>query len=645
MNNSKLLGRIIGVLLLTSFCTDSVVSTIEEGNTARWASEFRPQGAYLDEILFLIYTSTEEEDAMLALQSGNLDVNDRDIRSEFLEDLFPALTLQTSLANRYLALSLNTHRFPLNITEFRRAMAFGLDKNPCNIPPYCSEVPLDTYIPLASTEWNVENSLTTHFYDQDIVSGNTSLVAADFIDLDGDGWREYDKDGSGTWTAGDLDDTHPLMTIELWSSTQTMGFVPPLQAATMMAEGLIKMGIHSTVTEHSFDWILDQMIQGTHCVTAWTESVPIINPTKALYEKFRTETSSNKAYYKFSNSTIDEVLDRMVTANTLEEVKNLVRNISIMLAYEQPQIVYVNDIYVNAWRNDKFMGFEEFVGQGYTGDNPYSGTQIRKLDGTMGGSIKYRISEDLETPNVMMVNEKTTKMVMEYIYEGLWQTDPVTWDPIPQLAYTWEIENGINDLLNNVVDGDKYTFYLYENETWHDGTPFTSADVKFSIEEIWPKSNHYPTTAKDIYRVTIPDDYTVEIWVNGSNYFQWSEVTGIPYIVPKHIWNNVLDVSTFLPSDSQIIGTGPYKWDEYIPGEFISLIRHENWRWDIREVSVTSTTHTTTPDDSSPTSTTTSVTNRIPGFVDFVLILGIIGPILTRKSKKEKKNKEILLTQ
>jgi hypothetical protein len=114
----------------------------------------------------------------------------------------------------------------------------------------------------------------------------------------------------------------------------------------------------------------------------------------------------------------------MMASETLEEAKQYAREATALLAYEQPMIVCYNDAYINAWRNDKFTNFIGMAGNGVTGNNPYSATNIRLLDGTMGGSIKYRMSEDLETTNILAASEGYTTMVYGYVYESLWQADP-----------------------------------------------------------------------------------------------------------------------------------------------------------------------------------------------------------------------------
>ena len=78
-----------------------------------------------------------------------------------------------------------------------------------------------------------------------------------------------------------------------------------------------------------------------------------------------------------------------------------------------------------------------------------------------------------EPPSLMMglVQNGPTQMVAGQIYEGLLRYDEKL-QPMPQLAKSWEVSE----------DGLTYTFKLHDNVKWHDGEPFTSADVVFSAD-------------------------------------------------------------------------------------------------------------------------------------------------------------------
>src|SRR5262245_63389283 len=66
------------------------------------------------------------------------------------------------------------------------------------------------------------------------------------------------------------------------------------------------------------------------------------------------------------------------------------------------------------------------------------------------------------------IGQVTTK-----VYEGLLEYD-FNLKPIPSLAESWKVG----------ADGKTITFVLQKGVRFHDGKPFTSADVKFSILEV-----------------------------------------------------------------------------------------------------------------------------------------------------------------
>ncbi|MHA2167417.1 MAG: ABC transporter substrate-binding protein, partial [Candidatus Hodarchaeales archaeon] len=203
--------------------------------------------------------------------------------------------------------------------------------------------------------------------------------------------------------------------------------------------------------------------------------------------------------------------------------------------------------------------------------------------------------------------------------EPLWNIDPYTWDPIPGLAYEWSIAETTEDVGGDwVEDGQKFTFKLYENSTWHDGTDVTSEDVKYSFDTVWPQSPQRPDEMDDIYNVLTPDNYTVELYVNRTGYFEWAAVTNGIYIVPKHIWTEgEADFTTFIPTNAQMVGSGPFKWNEYVPGEYISVVRFDDWRWDIREASEPTTQ------------------GSAPGFELFATIAAIMIAVILAKRRKK----------
>jgi len=132
--------------------------------------------------------------------------------------------------------------------------------------------------------------------------------------------------------------------------------------------------------------------------------------------------------------------------------------------------------------------------------------------------------------------------------------DPMAMDIIPELADTWEISDG----------GKTITFHLHKGVKWHDGTPFSSADVQYTIERIMspPKgmvSPRGPVFAAIIERVEAPDPDTVVIHGKGpSGMLLPLFANGWNVIIPKHIAEK--DPVTALKTT--VIGTGPFRLKE-----------------------------------------------------------------------------------
>ena len=89
-----------------------------------------------------------------------------------------------------------------------------------------------------------------------------------------------------------------------------------------------------------------------------------------------------------------------------------------------------------------------------------------------GGGVINAVIQP-EPPGLMMglVQNGPTQMVAGNIYESLLRYNEKL-EPQPSLAERWTISE----------DGKVYSFKLKKGVTWHDGKPFTAADVVFSIE-------------------------------------------------------------------------------------------------------------------------------------------------------------------
>ena len=162
-------------------------------------------------------------------------------------------------------------------------------------------------------------------------------------------------------------------------------------------------------------------------------------------------------------------------------------------------------------------------------------------------------------------------MVNKSLFNGLVRYGAEDWTPQPDLAEKWDISS----------DKLTWTFTLRQGVQWHDGKPFTSDDVKWSLQMYAdPKVNSIlrgnlaPITAIDT-----PDQYTVKL-TSKEPYSSLPELLCyLTFMLPKHLLETqTFDNTTFPQAFIQKpIGTGPFKFGEHQPGDHFTVLANDNY--------------------------------------------------------------------
>lgn len=157
------------------------------------------------------------------------------------------------------------------------------------------------------------------------------------------------------------------------------------------------------------------------------------------------------------------------------------------------------------------------------------------------------------------------------VYEGLVLINQETGKAEPALAKSWEISS----------DEKTYTFHL-RDANFHDGTPLTSEDVRYTLMEV--SSKFHPTfsaqTARKIQSVTTPDPKTVKITLTqpfGPFLLNLTCTNGAG-ILPAHLFTGTDPLKNLTTLDAPV-GTGPFKFAEWVRGSHIRMVRNEEY-WD-----------------------------------------------------------------
>lgn len=152
------------------------------------------------------------------------------------------------------------------------------------------------------------------------------------------------------------------------------------------------------------------------------------------------------------------------------------------------------------------------------------------------------------------------EVVYANVFEGLTRIDR-NGAVKPALAESWAVSD----------DGLTYTFTLHEGVTFHDGTAFDSADVKFSLDRAMADDsvNAQKGLFAPIASVTAPDARTVIVTLKqpaGNLLFNlgWGDAI---IVAPESAAKN----------NEMPIGTGPFKFDRWVKGDRIELVRNPDY--------------------------------------------------------------------
>lgn len=158
--------------------------------------------------------------------------------------------------------------------------------------------------------------------------------------------------------------------------------------------------------------------------------------------------------------------------------------------------------------------------------------------------------------------------VQEHIFEHLVDLDSNS-QPVPGLAVSWA-----------PIDETTWEFKLREGVTWHDGEAFNADDVIFSFDRLRAGIEGAPASpafqlAKGGKNWTKVDDYTVHITTEGPYPTMAEDLAMLP-IVAQHVTEGKT-ASVDFNSGAAAIGTGPFMFEEFSPGNRVTVVRNPNW--------------------------------------------------------------------
>jgi peptide/nickel transport system substrate-binding protein len=206
-----------------------------------------------------------------------------------------------------------------------------------------------------------------------------------------------------------------------------------------------------------------------------------------------------------------------------------------------------------------------------------------------GGEIHFPLAAStVVNLNVIGITTIGAFYVSSMMYDGLVCLSTTDWEHAqPALAESWEVSE----------DGLTYTFHLRQGVTWHDGQPFTAADVEFTYTTMLnPKVGSYMAasmkslagakafvdgTADTVSGLKVIDDHTIQLVLEAPYAPLLEAVLCQHSMIPKHVWEQIPVEEIVKPEtwEKTQIGTGPFKFSAYVPDRYLEFVRYDDaWR-------------------------------------------------------------------
>lgn len=172
------------------------------------------------------------------------------------------------------------------------------------------------------------------------------------------------------------------------------------------------------------------------------------------------------------------------------------------------------------------------------------------------GELKVAISADIDTtdPHVsplLMMND----VIRSNVFNSLVKYSP-TLDLMPSLAESW-----------TNPDDKTYVFKLRQGVKYHDGTAPQASDVQFSFQRIAEKKTIFSSRVANVASYTVVDSQTIKIVLKT---VQADFLDGLVLL-------SIISPAIAATVDKTPIGTGPFKFVEWVANDHISLAANPDY--------------------------------------------------------------------
>jgi ABC-type transport system substrate-binding protein len=567
-------------------------------------------GPWVEKIVYKVIAT--EDQVILALQSGEIDLHDSFLEPTSIPILAADENIEINdnlLRSGYGHIKINTAKAPFNWTAFRRAFNFAYDKVrvKADIFQGLCEM-LDSPIPLTHVEYNIEDELTPHYYNPEVLIGNQLLNDSGF---DYDPVSGYRNDPNG----------NPIPTIVIGYS----GDSPAIAGgcAQVGVDALRDLGFQAETNQEDFNTYLgnlynhldyDMVFYATNFLTQASVGFFLYQYGSEFADTYQQNPTN------FRNETLDGYLNDLRYAKTYEEAYNACREVQKIIHYQAPQVLTYENQYIQAYRTDKFKNHILYDNSRYV-NGPWSMLQVRQLDDTYGGTISVALGQEPSTFNIYTSTSAFVQQILDLSWMNLYDWGPDLF-AYPQLATDYLEETHATNPL--VPEGhQRFTFDMVQNATWSDGEQVTAEDVAYTFTYAYESGllgNPAGLDLGNLVSATAPSTYRVVIEFSDENIWNFYSAA-VGSIIPKHIfegigydgWNTWNPL--FNPEDPNEV-CGPFILTDFEAGEFYEMTHNPSYAFYPED---------RIPDTTEPTTTPTGTATPPPFDATLAIVAGAVG--------------------
>jgi ABC-type transport system substrate-binding protein len=503
----------------------------------------------------------------------------------------------------------------MNITNFRRAVAFAIDKHRIIDEGWLGHAELlDCHIPKQHPAC-IDDEMDYHYYDKQVDKGIELLESEGFIDTDGDGWREGPgPDGPGTVILDTIVvEGHPTTQVDIFVDT--------------VVQALFSLNISAEARQTSFrDYFPFQIsCPGVRDRDIWVREFDWKNFHLGHYARDMSSDVlqiMNMNYPNWSNSTWDSLVPNMLNSLDYDEMISTAKEMEKIWVHACPAIVLYQNNYITAYRTDKFEDVTTSIFDGIP--NFYTNMKVHSTsENSIGGTYTWANPLDILSFNHFITsNSRYASNILQMLFDSLVRIGP-DGSEISWMCSSFEIQT--HDNFDFIPDGHlRIIVNIIDNATWSDGSPITAEDFAFSLLFIKDNVPIQEACLRNLLYCYPTTHHQFICEFSTESYWHWHDIA-YQAVIPRHIWEPFTEkYEEYQPSPStllEMVTSGPFKPTNWTQGDFVILEQNPYYWKNPRNLEY----NTTTTSESSYS----SVTKRSPFSYTILSMIGSFSCVVT----------------